>query len=357
MVASSKLFRRGSIILNLIAMHHCGLRHPGASGSGKVTVSVLRPRFRSDDLTDPILNASSRLSTRCTRRQRHHVQYAQARFPTRAMDRPQKERTIGGARFERATHSSVRFIQGYSPSMSRLASGDGRSCIGMGQLHQSYDDQILWQHKVHAMSNIVKYVEKYLWAAPTEAPYTTMMDLVFKPNRLFPAPVEGVSDSDYAFAMDLRKSLLGSDTCMNPFVANAGPFQGQEITTFTHSYIVKDNIKYSSSLLLLHLFLVRYGVYDRSYLPVATRGRKYAYVDTKIAHFLFPNDASIDKPKVEETSVASSSSPIDQDDEDENDTEDSSVSVGEVLGITPTQFNSTRRRVSKGLRCRRRTQG
>lgn len=349
-VAASKLYCRGSIILNLIAMYHCGLRHPGASDSGKVTVSVLRPQFRSDDLTDPIMNGMRRLVSLLEAPEGKDITsntLKHAFLPERWTVQKRNERSaMQDSNVQRTLQSdSCKDVLPPCPSdwrqVMKVTGWD--NCIN--RMMTKYCGNI----KVHAMSNIVRSVEEYLWAAPTEAPYTTMMDLVFKPNRLFPAPVEGVSDSDYAFAMDLRKSLLGSDTCMKPFIANAGPFQGQEITTFTHWHIVKDNIKYSSSLLLLHLFLVRYGVYDRSYLPVATRGRKYAYVDTKIAHFLFPNDASIDKP-----SVASSSSPINQDDEDENDTEDSSVSVGEVLGITPTQFNSTRSKIRSHVRRQKR---
>ena len=356
-VATSKLFRRGSIILNLIAMHHCGLRHPGASDSGKATVSVLRPRFRSDDLTDPILNGMRRIVSLLDAPEGKDITsntLKHAFLPERWTVQKRNERSaMRDSNVQLILQSdSYKDILPPCPPDWRQVMRDHvtgwDNCIN--RMMTKYCGNV----KVHAMSNIVKYVEEYLWAAPTEAPYMTMMDLVFKPNRLFPAPVEGVSDSDYSFAMDLRKSLLGSDTCMKPFVANVGPFQGQEITTFTHSYIVKDNIKYSSSLLLLHLFLVRYGVRDRSYLPVATPGRKYAYVDTKIAHFLFPNDASIDKPKVAVTSVASSSSMIDPDDGDENDTEDSSVSVGEVLGITPVQFNSIRSKIRSHVRRQKR---
>ena len=356
-VATSKLFRRGSIILNLIAMHHCGLRHPGASDSGKVTVPVLRPRFRSDDLTDPILNGMRRLVSLLDAPEGKDIRsntLKHAFLPERWTVQKRNERSaIRDSNVQLILQSdSYKDILPPCPSDWRQVMSDHVSgwdnCIN--RMMTKYCGNV----KVHAMSNIVKYVEEYLWAAPTEAPYTTMLDLVFKPNRLFPSPVVGVSDSDYAFAMDLRKSLLGSDTCMEPFVAKEGPFQGQEITRFTHSYIVKDNIKYSPSLLLLHLFLVRYGVHDRSYLPVTTLGRKYAYVDTKIAKFLFTDDASMDKPNVAVTSDATSSSKIDQDDGDENDTEDSSVSVGEVLGITPTQFNSIRSKIRSHVRRQKR---
>ena len=44
-VTSSKLFRRGSLILNRVAMAVCGERLPGA---GDCRVSVLRPRWSRD---------------------------------------------------------------------------------------------------------------------------------------------------------------------------------------------------------------------------------------------------------------------------------------------------------------------
>ena len=331
-VVASKLFRRGSIILNLIAMHHCGIRHPGASDSGRITVSVWRPLFRS---TDPDLNGMRHLVSLLEAREGQDTTsntLKHAFLPERWSVQKMNERSATrDSNVQQILQSdSYKDILPPCPSDWRQVMSDHVSgwdnCIN--RMMTKYSGNI----KVHAMSNIVKSVEDYLWAAPTAASYTTMKDLVFKPNRLFSEPIDCVSDADYAFAMDLRKSLLGSDTCMKPFVANSGPFQGQEITTFTHSHIVKDNIRYSSSLLLLHLFLARYGVKDRSYLPVASRGRKYSYVDTKIAHFLFPKRKSMAK----------------------GDVEDSTVSVGEVLGITPTKFNSERSKIRSRVRKQKR---
>ena len=344
-VTTSKLFRRGSILLNLIAQQRCGLRHPGASDS---SVPVLRPRFRSDDLTDETMNRMRSFVSMLEPPPGQHITantlkhvFLPERWPSREVElNPDVANILLSETFR---HVLPPCPSDWLELMSRYVSG-WDNCIN--RMMTKYCGNI----KVHATANIIKAVESYLWAAPIESDWDLMKSIVLRPTILCPAPVEGVSDADYDLAMDLRRCIMG-DRCTIPFTPSSGQYSGQEITKFTHCYIDKDNIEYSSSLMLLHLFLARYGVLDRSYLPVASRGRKYAYVDTKVANFLFR--------KASDAQPTNKGSPLPEEGKNtiSDDTEDAVLntkSVGEVMGITPHDFNVKRKEIRRQVRRRKR---
>ena len=183
--------------------------------------------------------------------------------------------------------------------------------------------------QVHAMANLPKAVRQYLDVVPLspDAPRQLLSDAVFRPLR----PIEA-SDGDWAMAMDLRGILQGPQDGTPVHAAKRRWW-------FIHGY-TSDSVAYSVDVLRLHLFLVRFGPQDRSYLPVATRSRKYAYVDAKVAMMMFGMRGATAMTARNDADVGGSS-----------------VSVGEMLGLTPTRFNQRRKeqrrliRRSKRKRC------
>jgi hypothetical protein len=112
-------------------------------------------------------------------------------------------------------------------------------------------------------------------------------------------------------------------------------------------YDIPKKVDFSAEVLLLHLFLVRYGVAERTYLPVASRGRKYAYVDSKIAPKLFAM-----KEKKGGQNKSSKAGPSTVVADEANTDPKPSVSVGELLGLTPTAFNRRRQQIRREVRRR-----
>ena len=51
-------------------------------------------------------------------------------------------------------------------------------------------------------------------------------------------------------------------------------------------FFMPNNASWNDDVFLIHLFLTRFGVKERSYLPVASNGRQYTYLDSKIASCL-----------------------------------------------------------------------
>ena len=143
--------------------------------------------------------------------------------------------------------------------------------------------------KVHAMANLVRDVKAYLAVVPLspDAPRWALIDAVTRPLR----PLV-VSHDDWDMAMDLRRILMGE---------SAGSFVDERGRWFVFGY-APDTVSFSQDVLLLHLFLARYGVYDRTYFPVASRGRKYCYIDAKVAGGLFGKSGSKAGPSDESVS-------------------------------------------------------
>jgi len=100
----------------------------------------------------------------------------------------------------------------------------------------------------------VKVVQRHI-----DTPVDLLVDII----QRRPRPLT-IHNDDWTMAMELR----------SPFVSE-GPL-----------WYPQDNPPFTPELMRLHLFLTKYGVNERSYLPVVRRGRKYCYLDTKILRAL-----------------------------------------------------------------------
>jgi len=104
-----------------------------------------------------------------------------------------------------------------------------------------------------------------------------VLDEVLK-GRLRPLVLH---DDDWTLLVDLRRTLGVSDE--EPL------------------YAPPRLAPYSDEVLALHMFVVRHGALDGAYMPVARRGRKYSYLDIKIARYLLQNTKRKRKSDVKDT--------------------------------------------------------
>lgn len=144
-------------------------------------------------------------------------------------------------------------------------------------------------------------------------------------------PTTTISVNDSKMAFDLRMAL-------------GAPFD---------DYPPK-NAPWTASAFALHVFLVRYGSKDASYLPVPDRGRKYCYIDAKIADALFPKTkTSNTKGKTKSIATATTSSAALPTEGVQRVSE--SICIGDMLGLTPRQFNSLNKSIRSLVRRKLRT--
>ena len=348
-VAASKLYRRGSIILNRLAQTVCGARLPSATVRG-ITVPVRRPQFRRDEVVSSGMMAMVELLAPVEGNiERNTLKHAflPERWPSsKEPRRPEVAAILTDGVFGPilppvpSDWLSIMPVTGWDNVINRMMS---KFCGNI---------------KVHAMANLPAAVKKYLNVVPLspEAPRSQLIDAVFRP--LCPLVA---SDDDWQMALSLRSILMGP-SADKVVVLETGRNKGTTIQWFVYGY-APDKVSYSQDVLLLHLFLARYGTQDRSYLPVASRGRKYAYIDTKIATYLFPKPkraAAGVKLKTPGSSKRGAATkpppppppppplPPPQDEPDSH-----TVSVGQLLGITPLEFNRKRREIRRTVRKRK----
>jgi hypothetical protein len=317
-VAASKLFRRGTILLNLVAQGICGPRLPGAAD---VTVTVLRPRFTlavESSIMQPMRAMAATLEGAPESNLLKHA-FLPERWPTKQQARSAYVDGVLCGPFSAvlppapADWLAVMKVTGWDNAINRMMS---KLC---GNL------------KVHATAQLPKAVRAYLGCVPMdpETPRWLLIDCTLgRPRPLV------VHNDDWALSTELRRILVGVS------VEGTQEWQVRRML----QYDVPDKVDFSTEVLLLHFFLVRYGVAERTYLPVASRGRKYAYIDTKVATSLF----SFKKEKGRKRKAAPvPSSAMEVDDEPE-----SSLSVGQLLGLTPEAFNRRRRQIRREVRQR-----
>ena len=339
-VATSKLFCRGSILLNLIAQTVCG---PRLAGATDCSVPVWRPAFHLDDdlpawmpTVEPLRPIPEGLRTLANildpdggnvegNTLKHAFlpeRWPSAQVPRRAEVVSVMACPIFGGLVPPAP-------PGWLDVMSGHVSGWDNA---INRMMTKYCGNV----QVHAIADLPAAVRSYLWVAPLspDAPRVLLTDVVFCPLRPLVA-----SNADWAMAMDLRLCLMG-EAALKVVVATSGPFAGKKRCFYVHGHVDNNKVDYSPSVLLLHLFLCRYGRNDRSYLPVASRGRKYAYIDTKVAGMLFRGSTKRKHAGAgPSTSAAAAADDV-----------STSVSIGEVLGITPAEFNRRRKELRTSIR-------
>lgn len=301
-VVASKLFRRGSLILNRVAMAVCGPRLAGARDD---SVSVLRPRWsRSGDWATGARAMAALLEPVGGRIEGNTLKHAflPERWPSA---------TIGVNDAVAAALASDPFLPTGIPSWRDLMSSTGWD-NAVNRMMTKYFGNV----KVHAKAQLGDATRRYMWNVPLhpDAPRELLTDAVFLPLR----PIV-VSSSDWEMAMDLRGILQGIDD------GGVAAVVDKRRRWFIRGYTDNCTPEYSADVFHLHLFLTRFGSSDRSYLPVAKRSRKYAYVDAVVAGQLFG---------VRGRARAG----------------ESSLSVGELMGFTPEIFNRRRRELRRQIR-------
>ena len=276
---ASRLYRRGTLILNLLAQSVCGPRLPGATD---IRVSVWRPPWRADGAVIGRFREMARLLEPPDGLSIESNTLKHAFLPERWPSRGARRRAEVVAILDNAV---------YGPILPRVPPGwsEVMPCTGWDNAINRMMSKFCGNVKVHAMANLVRDVKAYLAVVPLspDAPRWALIDAVTRPLR----PLV-VSHDDWDMAMDLRRILMGE---------SAGSFVDERGRWFVFGY-APDTVSFSQDVLLLHLFLARYGVSDRTYFPVASRGRKYCYIDAKVAGGLFGKSGSKAGPSDESVS-------------------------------------------------------
>ena len=322
--AASALYRRGSLIANCMAMTLYGPRLQAAED-----VNTPRPRYDEHDESTAATRMLELASEDDVRASPFKHIFLPERWPSRQAPRCQLVDDVLNGPFADVLPSApvgyqnVMTSSGWDNAINRMAT--------------KYSANI----QVHARANLMKAIVAYIRAAPLRP--GTPADLLSDTVQKRPRPLS-VHDDDWYMAMDLRSHFVPSDDS---------------------TWYPAKNPPFTTDVLRLHFFLTRYGVDQRSYLPVVSRGRKYCYVDAKIARRLLvaarkkskvckPSKSS-DKPSTSSGKPASNSIGDDgggDDDDVDDEPEEQSESVGDVLGITADGFNRARRKLRQTLRRR-----
>lgn len=138
-----------------------------------------------------------------------------------------------------------------------------------------------------------------------------------------------VSNDDYEMVLELRK-VLGVSTQRPPWLP---PDDGdaESMPSFLTLPPPK-RPEWSGTTLAAHLFLVKHGGGDDAYLPIVARGRKFCYVDAKIA---VPLLGLRPPPRTPESATPS---------------------LGDLIGLTPERFTERCKALRRDVRSRLRRQ-
>jgi len=241
-VASSDAFRRGTFILNRIAQQVCGPRLPGGRVSS-FDVPVFRPRFEDGSEVRAMQSFVGLFD------------YA-------------KDITECGLKHafmpERFGDLNAHIANAISTDALLPGAPAGWRDVMIGGNLSGWDNAInrmmtrfFGNVKVQAMKSVKKAIKGYMSVVPLHTPDARELLLDSTLFRLRPLIVD---DADWAMAMAFRLPLIDEPDLFMP----------------------KD-AQWSKEVFLIHLFLTRFGVAERSYLPVGSMGRQYAYLDSKIA--------------------------------------------------------------------------
>ena len=243
--ASSEAFRRGTLILNRVAQQMCGPRLPG----GKVSsfdVPVCRLRFEDG----PVLRAMKEFVGLFD--YTHGIEDCSLKHAFMPGRFPDSEQNV---------HVSRVLSTDLLPTST---SWEVMKNVMIGGCSTGWDNAInrmmtrfYGNVKVQAMKNVKKAIKGYLNVVPLHTPYArdALVD-----STLFRLRPLIVHDDDWEMAMAFRLPLVNEP-----------------------DFFMPKDAEWSNDVFLIHLFLSRFGVDERSYLPVGSMGRQYTYLDGKIA--------------------------------------------------------------------------
>jgi len=244
---SSEAHRRGTIILNLLAMKKCGPRLPGGQVS-HFDVPVYRPRFENGPDLDNM---------------RSFIEL----FDKENIKACGLKHAFMPKRFEDLDPNIHDIIENYTLpdttnwNVMKEIMIDG-NVSGWDNPINNMMSTFYGNVKVQVMKNMKKRIQSYLRVVPLNSP--EMRELLIESVIFRPRPLI-IENSDYEMGMSLRVPLMENPDCLMP----------------------KDAPEFTDDVFLIHLFLTRYGTTEMSYLPVAAQGRSYSYMDGKTASNLF----------------------------------------------------------------------
>lgn len=316
--AASVLFRRGSLIANRIAMDICGPK-VDASDDGS------RQRFCLHSALEDTADFRAFVIPEDARNAVFKQVFLPERWPTATVPRD----PVVSAILERYAATlpplpawqQIMGASGWDNSINRMAT--------------KYSGNI----QVLVCTNLARRVRSYI--------QSVRLDGVVSRSAIEEATVGclrplAVSDEDFKMIMDLRTALGASSTSDYPLE------------------YPPSKTPWTMEALALHIFLVRYGAADYSYLPIAARGRKYCYVDCKIATALL---SMVKKQIPSKTAAAKGGGRRRKEPEDAGgpsgsngggpvEDGESSMSVGDLLGLNPENFAAQNRHIRRDVRRR-----
>lgn len=317
-LAASALYRRGSHIANLMAMRAFGVSWPGPT----------RPRFEEHYMNDEARHLMAMMfMTEDVRSTPIKQIFLPERWPSKKAN----------------LHPSIQSLVTQEREVLAAAPTNWRAIMrpsGWDNVINRMATKYFGNIQVHAKAGIVQATEAYIQSAPLK-PGTSLEALlsVFRgPLR----PTTHVHQEDWEMAIRLRASVGLEDD--DPL------------------WYLRP--KFSEALCKLHFFLVRHGSKARSYLPVVTRGRKYCYLDAKAylqlrrqaersAKAALKNAAGSADPSVQPPMAMNPALEQEEDDDgDDCDGEEdtsTSLSIGDLMGLTPAAFNRTRARLRRQI--------
>lgn len=348
---ASRLYHRGAVIANWLAMDLCGARVP-------VPVSGGAARFIPDAAAVAVAELSDLLFVADIRNGAFKQAFLPERWPSKAVHR------YPGIVHILATRSAtlpplpdwkgIMVPTGWDNAINRMAT--------------KYHGNI----QVHVCNRLPERVADYLRVARLDA--GTPRDVFIEMTVKRPRPL-AICNNDFTMAMDLRRAMGVEDSDAQWYP----PLKPE----------------WSAEVFALHMFLTRHGSKERAYLPVVHRGRKYCYVDAKIAGAMLsdikrrskaakkkvprkedhlaaaakkkrpreknaaPGGAKRTRPRQEKAGATTADDtdaydapPDPPDGDDETST---SLCIGDLLGLTPPEFNRRNMQIREAVRRRLRT--
>lgn len=317
-LATSRLFLRGTCIANFIAQRLCGSRAaPGPAGAARYTEEAA--------VTCQMIPLVRALVVDDIRSSTFKHAFLSDRWPSRDTFRDANVthtlRVFGHLLPSLPDWRSVMLVNGWDNAVNRMGT----------KFHGNV--------QVHVCCGLAQRVERYLSVVRLEegTDRATLQALTLKRLQPFESVAERVTAGDYAMALRLRNALGASDDWYPP-----------------------ENAPWGAESFALHLFLVRNGPEERSYLPVADRKRSYCYLDAKVLKAMFGHlkkQQRAQRPKVPHKRQKKAEAPVleepdARDESDDSDEAEKSESLGELLGLTPALFNALNK--AKRARVRRR---
>ena len=329
-IAASKMYHRGSLVANYVAMRLFGTR---------VKDDVQRESQRYD----------SRQALQEARSYLHFVKPPDIRnSPFKQVFLPERWPTD-----QVPLHPDIAVVmeqkkQDIIPSEPE-GWRDVMSASGCDNVLNRMATKLLGNIQVHCRANLARRVGGWLGATTSlrEGHAVPVLKDVLK-GRLRPLTLH---NDDWTLLTDLRRTLGVSDE--EPV------------------YAPPKLAPYSEEVLALHMFMVRYGSVESAYMPVVRRGRKFAYLDVKVVSTLLrsrqmrkrktskenASESETKKRKTKATvsttatatkATTSSEAPTRGDDDVPEEVLDSE-SLGSLLGLTPEAFNVGRTRIRKEI--------